>query len=355
VALQRAEAPVNARGLQLIRLADGRVVLKRGVHEVLVSGESTATIVEPLLTLLDGTRTRDEVVAEFPGPLRGEVSQLVDVLAQRGLVADAAAGRAGDGMQASFYADFGPSAAGVVEQLRTASIVVVGANLISRSLVRSLLELDMGRVMVVRHPILDNETAPSRWLPELEADEARIEVSETMPGLGEVDEPSILCGTCDLGEAEALLDLNRLALAAGTPYLPAWVSELVGYVGPLIYPLETACLRCYRVRRDSNDPRYDIAEAVRAHMTSDRDARRGVGLLPPMAAVVGEIAAMEVVKAVGRFAPSDAVARSIEINLVSFGAMVRRVLKVPRCPDCSDVMRRDGVALMRGPQLPYRK
>jgi hypothetical protein len=78
-------------------------------------------------------------------------------------------------------------------------------------------------------------------------------------------------------------------------------------------------------------------------------------MLPPMAAIVGQIAAMEAAKALGGFAPPDAVGRSIEVNLVSFQTSVRRVLKVPRCPDCSRVMRRTARVLEHGPQIPYRE
>jgi thiazole/oxazole-forming peptide maturase SagC family component len=170
-----------------------------------------------------------------------------------------------------------------------------------------------------------------------------------------LDEGTLLCATSDFGEAEALLEINRIALSASTPYLPVWLAEMVGYVGPLVYPSETACLRCYRLRADSNDPRHDISQSIRVHMTTVPEARPGTGMVPPMAGILGQIAAMEVVKWLGGHAPSDVMSRLIEINVVSFRSSIRRVLKVPRCPDCSRVMRHTLRVLEHGPQIPYRE
>jgi bacteriocin biosynthesis cyclodehydratase domain-containing protein len=339
---------VKARGVSVITLPDGRVVLKRGVRELLLSGETAAGTVERLVTLLDEGRTPAEIVAEFPGTSRQEVEFLLGFLTASG------PNGGGNGGRRSFYENFGVSADEVDARIAAATAVVVGVNAISRSLVRSLLEEGLGRVVLVEHPVLDDERTTPEWVGEAAPADGRLEVGGDAAGAIGGD-CGILCATCDFGEAEALLELNRLALDANVAFLPAWIADMVGSVGPLTYPYETACLRCYRLRADANDPGYDVALHVRAHVTTDEDARLSVGLLTPMAAVIGEIAAMEVLKAVGRFAPTDTVARLIEINLVSFASTVRRVLKLPRCPDCSDVMRRAGVTLSVGPQIPYRE
>jgi bacteriocin biosynthesis cyclodehydratase domain-containing protein len=341
---------VNARGLQLIRLSDSRVVIKRGVREIVLSGDRAASILEDVLALADGTRTRDEIVAKLPGAHPSEVEQLLRGLEERGLLDDAP----GDGGGA-FYANFGSAARDAPDLLRTSSALVVGVNPIARSLIRSLLEIGVGAVALIEHPVLDDEDSSRAWLEELLADEERFSLSPELPEEEQRRQFSLLCPTSALGEAEALLDLNRLALADEVVFLPVWIADLVGYVGPLTHPFETACLRCYRLRIDSNDRRYDVAQAVRAQVATNSDARRAAAVLPPMAGVLGEVAAMEVAKLLGRFAPSDAVGRLIEINLVSFRSTVRRVLKLPRCPDCSEMMRRGGAALMRGPQIPNRE
>jgi len=353
----------RSNGLQLIRVAEDQVVLKLGIHELLLSGPSTKAIVEPLLEMLDGSKSTEQIVAAFPDHLRGDVEGLLTALRARRMIAEgpnADSDTNADVFQSSFYANFGPVGANVVEKLRAKVVVIHGVNLISRVLVPNLLEMEIGRITLIDNPILSNHLISHRWVEEARRDAPVLDGKERLrlvdKGLAEqeLEEAALLCATSDFGEAETLLDINRIALSANKPYLPVWLAEMVGYVGPLVYPFETACLRCYRLRADSNDPRHAISQSIRAHMTTDPEARSGIGMLPPMVGILGQIAAMEVTKWLSGFAPSDVVSRLIEVNLISFRSSVRRVLKVPRCPDCSRVTHHGLRVLNYGPQVPYR-
>ena len=357
-----------AKGLQLIPLSHDRFVLKRGIHELLVSGPTVRAVIEPLVAMLDGTRSREQLLAVFSGDLRPEADQLLTALVKRGLVfghaTQASVALVDDSLQAAFYDNFGPMGQNAPERLRRATVLIVGVNLIARALVRGLLECGVGKVMLVEHPILSNHVAPFPWttgirdngspafLPQTMAD--RLVLCDELPDDTALRDVSLMCATSDFGEAEALLQVNRLALRVEKVFLPIWLTEMRGYVGPLNYPHETACLRCYHLRADSNNPRYEIGRAIRKHITNDLAARQTTGFLSPMPSVLGEIATMEVVKCLGEFVPSDTVGRLIEINLVAFSSAVRRVLKIPRCPDCSDQTVRAPMALTRGPQIPQR-
>jgi bacteriocin biosynthesis cyclodehydratase domain-containing protein len=354
---------VYAQGLQLIRVSDERVVLKKGIHELLLDGSNVGVMAEPLLKMLDGTRTREQIVEAFPGHVREDVDAFLTILVRRGFVGEAptpgAGGLAPDTLQSSFYQNFGHLAREAHAKLQAAGVLILGSNLITRSMVRSLLEMGLGRVTVVSHPVLDNHVTPAGWNGDGGGTAApagagaRFQLRDTMPPDDELSAASLLCAACDLGEVEALLESNRAALRLRRPFLPVWINNLIGYVGPLNYPNETACLRCHWLRADSNNPKYELYRRVRRHISENAAAREGTGLLPPMAGVVGEIAAMEVGKAIGGFVPSDTVGRLIEVNLVSFQSKVRRVLKVPRCPDCSEVMARSSMTLTHGPQIAH--
>lgn len=352
---------MNAKGLQLIPVTEDRFVLKRGVRSVLLHGAGARRLLEPLLTLLDGSRDREEIASAFPGDLRAEIDQLLDVLLQRGLIfertpEDGADRDGEDHLERAFFENFAPSATPALETLAAAKVVVVGLNLISRSLVQGLLESGVGRVVLCPHPVLDNFIYPTTWTRMLETSpwSDRLDRRLDMPSQDELAEAALLCATCDFGEAEALLEINRLALGLGRPFLPAWLDELLGYVGPLNHPHETACLRCYRLRADSNDTDYSVKRTIRAFMTSEEEARGQTGLLPPMPTALGAVAAMEVGKFLTRYAPGEVVGRQIRLNLVSFQSTVRRVLKVPRCPECSEQTRQAPQALTLGPQIAHR-
>jgi bacteriocin biosynthesis cyclodehydratase domain-containing protein len=341
------------RNLQYIRVSEDRAILKRGAIELLLSGEGVHAIIELLLPMLDGRQNRRQILETFPEDQREPVDKLLEDLLRRRMITNEAEPETATGLeslQASFWWNFGKPAQRAPEQLRQARLLVVGANLISRSLVRSLLETGAGGVTLVDHAALNDEAG--RLDPDAAQDRRLSRVPE-LPSEDELANISLICATSDFGQPDALLEVNRLALRVSKPFLPVWLDELRGYVGPLNYPYESACLRCYRARMDSNNPDYQNARAVREHISGNPQGRSTTGLLPPMAAVLGEIAAIEVTKFIAGFPPSDTVGRIIEMNLVSFGSTVRRVLKIPRCPDCSEVMQKATRAVTVGPQIPY--
>lgn len=350
---------LSLKGLHLVRISGDQLVLKRGLRELLVGGSGVEALVESLLSLLDGTRTGEEAVAIVREEDREHATRLLERMVARGLAIasdDEPPEVVDDRDQAAFYANFGSMAAATQTALR-ADIVILGATYAARALVRGLLELGVGRVTVVDLPELRNRAVPSSWVGDLRRDHPasggveRVQVAPALLSEAELASASLLCATSDFGPVDMLLDGNRMALNRRVPFLPVWVSDMIGHVGPLTHPFDTACLRCYRLRADSNDPRREISAVVRTHLQHHPEAARTTGLLPPMAGVVGEVAALEVAKLLGGFAPVDCVGRLIEVNLVSFRSKVRRVLKVPRCPDCGEPARRAPRVVAHGPQI----
>jgi bacteriocin biosynthesis cyclodehydratase domain-containing protein len=347
-----------ARSLQIIPVSADRFVLKRGIYELLLTGRGVRRLVEPLIGMLDGSATRDEIVAAFPADQREDVAHLIDAMVRRGLIVMSPAAdrdnRDEGALERAFFENFPVAAPAARQRLQSACVLVVGVNLISRALVSGLLECGVGQVILVDDPVLNNFLSP--FVRAAEDDWKASEDKRLLraPRLPDIRDATLVCAASDFGEADVLLDINRLSVEEGKRYLPVWVADLIGYVGPLVHPHDTACLRCYRLRADSNDEHYAIRRAIREFATSDESARAGAGLLTPMASMTGEIAALEVVKSLVDFVPSNIIGRQIEMNLVSFGASVRRVLKVPRCPDCSDQALRSPRALTIGPQIAHR-
>jgi bacteriocin biosynthesis cyclodehydratase domain-containing protein len=342
------------KDLQYIRVSADRAVLKRGKTELMLSGEGAHSILEALMEMLDGSHSRAEIVSSFPENQQEEIDALLTGLLQRRLITDQPEPDAGvfslDSLQVNFWRNFGEPAKEARERLRNASFVVVGANLITRALVRSLLEMGAGGVTLVGHSILNNESAPVK--EESIADPRLSHVPELPPD-AELTNTALICAASDFGSTDALLEINRAALRVQKPYFPLWLSDLVGYVGPLTWPRESACLRCFHARVESNNPDWAAARAVQRHMSSLGPHCAGVGLLPPMASILGEIGAMEMTKFIAGFPPPDTVGRIIEINLVSWASTVRRVLKIPRCPDCSEMMKKATRAITLGALIPY--
>jgi len=328
----------RAQGLHVIPVDEDRLLLKRGIRQVLVSGAESQAVVRSLMPLLDGTRDETEAIAALPDEQQEAGRALLDALLARDLLGDGQTfPEAPDALQSAFYANFGAAGLGAPEELRRAHVVVHGVGLVARSLLAGLADLGVGSVT---------------WAEEENGVGEGVPADVTAAGSpGDPAAADLLVATSDLGQEEALLAVGRRALAANVRFLPAWVSELIGFVGPLTIPFETACLRCYQLRVDSNVADIAARRALREHTALAPEVAASTGLLPPMAAVVGQVAAIEVAKALGGFAPSDAVGRSIELNLVSFRSDVRRVLKVPRCPDCGQDSRHARRVVLSGPQI----
>jgi bacteriocin biosynthesis cyclodehydratase domain-containing protein len=339
--------------LQYIRVSADRAVLKRGMNELMLSGEGVHSILEALMEMLDGHSSRAEIVASFPEELHEEIENLLTGLLQRRLITDAPEPQPEaltlDSLQTSFWRNFGEPAKDARERLRQSSVIVVGTNLVTRAVVRSLLETGVGEVTLVDHPLLNNELASVHL--ESGADPRLSRIPELPPDAA-IEKAALLCAACDFGPSDALLEINRVALRGQRPYLPVWLSDLTGYVGPLTFPHESACLRCFRARMESNNPNWEAARAVQSH-ASQNPCQAGAGLLPPMASILGEIAATEMIKFIAAFPPPNTVGRIVEINLVSWASTVRRVLKIPRCPDCSEMMQKATRAITLGPLIPY--
>jgi bacteriocin biosynthesis cyclodehydratase domain-containing protein len=258
-----------------------------------------------------------------------------------------------DGEQQAFYWNFGSMGQKAPARLAASRVLVLGTNRISLAAVHALLEMGVGEVALARQRILDHvEPCVAELRRWQTSGDIRLRQLAEVPSPDEWLHYELICATSEWGEVDVLLESNRIALAAKRPYLPVWFADLVGYLGPLNIPFETPCFRCFGLRRDANDAHYEIGRTVREQLSVQPTQNAGAGLLPPMARILGGVTALEIAKHLGGFVPSDAVGRVIELNLVSFQGLVRRLLKVPRCPECSDLVFRNPKAITIGPQIP---
>ena len=289
------------RPLAAVGLDDGRVVLKRGVTEFVLAGEDATNVAGAVAAAVRSGQSIAELLGELTEADRIAAVDVLQALAARRML--------DPGGPDDFFDEFGAFGTAAAERLAVSEVVVRGTGVVAAALTTALESVGIGTTST--------------------ANRAR---------------PALVVATSDAGDEDALLAAGRAALDADVPFLPVWVHDMVGYAGPLTWPRETACLRCYQLRVDANEDDPAVRRALRS-------APSPTGLLAPMGAVIAQIAAMEAAKAIGGFAPADVAGRSIEINLVSFRSTVRRVLKHPRCPDCAPGARRPAQTVLAGVQI----
>lgn len=329
---------LRALPVQFIQTAS-EVILKRGCTELRISGAKAVEAIQHVMTKTSRqAATAEEIYNSFSPTIRHQVVELVaELLAHRILVADGTFPPVEEKPETSleiFYWHFGESVQKIAERLNSHYTAVLGVNSISRQLMTSLLESGVVNIEVIDIPLLRNlrlfddcgKLNASKWSTALP-----LQYEMWIDKLDEKSNPCLVA-TCDFGGQESLREWNQLCIERKYHFLPVVLKDLVGYVGPVVIPGETACLDCLRSRQNShfNDP-----QSKRATEETAFQAQPFIGFHPSMGSILGDIAAFELVKLYSRILPKWNVGTLIEVNLLATCMTDRKVLKAPRCQTCS--------------------
>lgn len=349
--MELREERLKALPVQVLEI-DGGVVLKRGRVEMKIRGEGAAEALRRLLEATAGEgMTRGDLLALSPEPEQPLLASLIDHLARRRLLVPASGEPPAEAAESSadvFYWHFGQSRPEVAGRLSEKRLLVLGVNRISRQLAVSLAACGAGPVTVVDDPLLrnlelfagDGSLKPGAWPAELPPP------SPYRSDADSIDPESVDClvAASDHGAVSRLRRLNEICNLHRLPFLPVMLRDLVGSVGPLVVPGETACFECLlrRERTHVTDP------AVRQMLDeADGGEPAAVGFLPPMASTTGDVAALELVRFFGMGPPLWRVGSVVEVNLLGRDVTARKVLRLPRCPVCTALEKRPSLAVHR--------
>ncbi|HZH13075.1 MAG TPA: TOMM precursor leader peptide-binding protein [Archangium sp.] len=334
--------------IQIIGMEDG-LLLKRGLVELRVRGEG-AVAVQHLLEATPGEgRTLEELRTPFPENVRPNVDRLLEhLIRRRFLVPVMDGGQTPEETESAtdiFYWHFGEQREQHLDDRR---LLLIGVNSISRRLAASLHASGLRSVEVRDYPLLRNlrlfdeqgALRPGAWPSELEAP-----VPHT-GGVEAIDPQGFDClvATSDFGGMQLLRAWNEFCVLHKRPFLPVVLQDMVGYVGPLVMPGETACYECFRLRRNTH-----VADPQSRHLIESAafQGQATVGFLPPMASMLGDVAAVELLKLFTLAPPLWRVGTVLEVNLMAPDLSARAVLKLPRCPVCTPLAERPSMVAVR--------
>lgn len=331
-------SPLTSRPIQYIELDDG-IVLKRGCTELRVRGRGMAEVARRILMATTGkTTTCRDICLSFPPHLQTLARDVVEQLVARHMLIAGSPELPSNSLpethQDIFYWHFGRSADEIGEKLNRVSIAIVGVNYISRQLAKSLIDSNWSNFQVIDFPLLRN----LRLFTEAGV------LNETMWSLPtpihhnlwsshQNDNPPIcLVVTSDFGGPTLIQQWNALAVEHKWHCFPIFLKNLVGSIGPLVVPGETACFHCLCSREASHFKDPNLEQIVDECAFSSQPF---IGFAPAMTSIVGELAAFELVKFYSGIVPPRIAGSLIEVNLMGPMIKVRRVLKLPRCAVCS--------------------
>jgi bacteriocin biosynthesis cyclodehydratase domain-containing protein len=293
----RRVSGVVAGRVRAVRVAPDRVVIDYGSGRRIVAGPMAA-VAEWLVAQLRLGTAPSAILARLPATLCDSTAELLSQLEEPPTSSDPARMPASDHRCAGHVALHGRNA---VASAAAARLETLGVT-----------------VAVTPNPQLDPRSNAKASLPSPDS-------------LHDVP-PALIVAATESGLLDELFKLAASARDLGVPYASAWIEGTTGYVGPLSTPT-TACLRCYALRRASNDPRPAITEALRRHAAAGAPLSRRLPL--PLLATVGEALAIAVHAHLTGRTLADPANRVIEIDLVSFRAQGRPVRRVPSCPGCT--------------------
>jgi thiazole/oxazole-forming peptide maturase SagC family component len=347
-------ATVRLRALptQLVRATDG-VVLVRGATSLKVSGPDACELVYTLLSAcVSESATRDELRSLFAATDRECVDQLIDQLLRRRFLISSMDENVFSGNETEtsadiFYWNFGARAENVHRDLEQVKLAILGVNEISRALALSLRASGFNNVDVIDAPLVRNmrlfdgdRLMSSAWPDALPAPS---ELTRWEATLSSRDYTAIIA-TSDFGDVESMRHWNRICVARKLHFMPVLLRGLMGFIGPITIPQDSACYECLWTRESSNASHLGADLRNLEHSAATRQHVQG--FLPPMASLLGELAAIELLKLYAHVMPYQ-VAALIEVKPLSASVTSRSVLKVPRCPVCSGLVQRGALNLDR--------
>jgi bacteriocin biosynthesis cyclodehydratase domain-containing protein len=341
MSLVSSSMKLKAQAVQVIETSDG-VVLKRGCTELKIAGAGAAEAVKKILAVAgNGGATREEILELFEPEAGPIIERLSEQLIGRRLLVPCEGEDLPEAPESSldiFYWHFGEKTARVTERLNKRSFAILGVNCISRQLAASLAASEMKNFRTLDHPRLRNmrlfddagRFKADQWPASLQAPQSWTD--RLAP-----ESFDCLIATSDFGGQEEMHEWNTLCVRENRHFLPVVLQDLIGYVGPLVVPGETACFDCLRIRRNSQMNGYKPQRLIECVAF---EGQRVTGFHPSMASIVGNLAAFELIKLYSEALPFLKVGTLIEVNLLTTELKTRRVLKIPRCPTCSPLKTR---------------
>ncbi|MCA3077697.1 MAG: TOMM precursor leader peptide-binding protein [Rhodocyclaceae bacterium] len=330
-----------------------------------IAGRS-AELFQAVQPLLDGSRTRDQVLVELG--LAGEaeeVGRFLDQLLARGLATDrhifppsfTREEALAFSSVARYYARTGDSTA-ALNALRSARVVVAHDGPMTANLLRGLLQAGIGRLTIVGDArVTAGDYQRSPWVAWNDIGRPWAEVfaaqdGHSRPGT-QIDYggplpvetagwKQVLTGSdtavCVISGPVRFRDwmrkFNLAALDLGLPWLT--VAALDDYevsVGPYVQPKATACYSCLEYRLKGNMNGLASAKRLEDFLETGA-AHEDFGYFGPLADIAAGVAVQEICDVLVPDRLARTMGQIMLFDVSEYKFQSHAVLKLPRCPAC---------------------
>jgi len=349
--------PRIKRTTEEIETPEGDVILLRPSAEGDIRIEQPDSEERRLLAAVDGTRTVEQLRAEFGAK---EVDGLISQLEELEAIDDAAederlapAELARFDRQLRYFADVAGgelSAAECQERLRAAKIAVLGVGGLGSWAALALACCGIGELRLIDGDEIEISNL-NRQVLYAEADLGRAKVEVAAARLGAFDSACRITATARRLESEAdiagfvagadvVIDAadwpahdierwcNAACFAAGIPYITMSHFPPVARVGPLYVPGETGCFNCQEIAYRREYPLFDVV------MEQQRAKPSPAATLGPACGLIGGHVALDVMHLLTGLARPSTHGVAHLYDLRTMEVKHDPVVPEPDCPVC---------------------
>ncbi|MEU6074021.1 TOMM precursor leader peptide-binding protein [Micromonospora sp. NPDC047074] len=324
------------------------VYLETGRGNARLTGPAAHALIRRIAPHLDGRRTVDALTGGLPAEQRRLVTEVVDLLVERGVARDLDR-EPPHGLrdweleryhqQILFAEHVADAPLHRFEQFRNSRVLLIGAGEVLASLVQTLFELGLGSISVLATGE-DSEVGPRlrRVLDDFRTGDPELRLT-IGTAAGKLDDETGLAQTlagydavlhcADHTVLDRALRIDRVARSTGARVLHAFPLDGEAWVGPSGHGQAGACLAC--VARSASD-RNGLGTAP-CPATTDSVGQAEPLISAPMGAVTGAVLAFAYFRyAVG--AESAMTARMSFVDLSSGTIGGHLAVGYPGCVDC---------------------
>jgi bacteriocin biosynthesis cyclodehydratase domain-containing protein len=320
-------------------------------RRVRLKGHSFREFVQRVVPLLDGRLSVEEVHAKVSDLFEpDDLATCLDLLNEHGVLEDVSEWPIDEAAeqrlrpQLNFFHDLALQPWEIQHRLKNARIAVVGLTGAGVAATQSLSAAGVGTVRCLDDTVVGpadvyfNATFTDQDIgrPRVEAACVDPRAPVTIEELSD-DPPDFIINALDEGNLSLAYKLNRSCLATKTPWISTEAAGFEVIIGPTVYPGETACFACYRMRLVAceDDPQVGFdRESYLDRRRSDDSAHRAN--LVSGAAIAGQLAATEILKAITGISKPATRSRIIVFDLRDFSSATHVVLRKPWCPVCGN-------------------
>lgn len=364
--------------MQWLRLSPGidsipcedSVLLKSDFVSLRLEGASATMVAERIIPFLTEWRKVDDLCQHISDYDPADIRSLAGQLVASGVLTSSDSGPLDIIEDSPWHAMLhvlGVPVAEAVNRLKSLRIAIFGLETIGGSLALQLGQMGVGsftlvdpgqltladRILMPPSVGIDADATRQRAIAgQLKSMQPKMRVNEFEGDtLTKEDVKDIVrnvdfaIGTFDRGFSASNQWINSACLEVGTPSLYCDLQGVHAYVGPVVFPGETACYMCWRMRYIAARDNFTEAMAYESAMDKAKTPKANTRpAFPPLVSWAASLASLEILRITLGLAAPQTANHVLELNALEMSMQDHAFLHRPDCPSCQGKLQ----AVIRG-------